>query len=237
LIAFNGTTFGVNPSGISYWHRELTFVDVMKTSHADWTPQTHTDYTWNTGESVALRSDGYAKSLGVDQAVGTMMLRYLDENAEDGTYVVRWDGGGVLECSLNVKSIVRGAGFMKCEMDFTTEFNNGLFVRIEWTNPFDPVRNVRVFLPGFDHGAIRSSNLSASAAGPWSVLPFHPRLLVRNIPPPPHSRLSVPSSLFLYSQCRLSPLLVASLSAQDFLQPFPILRFIDYSQANSYASG
>jgi hypothetical protein len=181
LIALNGTTFGVNPSGISYWHRELTFVDVMKTSHADWTPQTHTDSTWNTGESVALRSDGYPESLGVDEAVGTMMLRDLDENAEDGSYVVRWDGDGVLECSLNVKSIVRGAGFMKCEMDFTTEFNNGLFVRIEWTNPFDPVRNVRVFLPGFDPGVIRSSNLSASAAGSWSVMPFHPRLLVNNI--------------------------------------------------------
>jgi len=167
----------VNPSGISYWQRELTFVDVMKTSHTSWTAQTHTDSTWNTNDEISLRKDGYPASLLVDQAVGTMMLRDLDEHAEDGEYMVRWDGDGVLKCSLNVISIRRGPGWMKCDMDFTTEFNNGLFLRIEWTNPLNPVTNVRVYLPGFDPGVVRARNIT-SVSGPWSVMPFHPRLLV-----------------------------------------------------------
>jgi hypothetical protein len=174
----NSTTFGVNPSGISYWRRELTFVDVMKTSQTTWIPQTHTDGTWNTNDEVLLRKDGYPASLLVNQAVGTMMLRDLDENAEDGEYMVRWDGDGVLRCSLNVLSIRRGPGWMKCDMDFTTEFNNGLFLRIEWTNPVNPVTNVRVYLPGFDPGVVRASN-TTSVSGPWNIMPFHPRLVVR----------------------------------------------------------
>ena len=71
------------------------------------------------------------------------------------------DGDGVLECTLNVVAIRRGTGIMLCEMDFTTEFNNGLFVRIKWTNPSNPVTNVRVFLPGFDAGVVIGGASSA----------------------------------------------------------------------------
>lgn len=154
----------------------------MKTSHADWTPQTHTDYTWDTDAVIPLGPEGYPLALGVNDAVGTLMFRDLEENAEDGTYIVRWDGDGVLSCGLNLVSITRAAGVMECTMDFTTEFNNGLFVRIEWTNPADPVTNVRVFYPGFDQGVVAGSGSGAgsgvggTAAGPWAALPFHPHL-------------------------------------------------------------
>ena len=67
------------------------------------------------------------------------------------------------------------AGLLECAMTFTTDFNNGLFLRIEWTNPSDPVRNIRVFMPGFDEGIVVGG--VASAAGPWPALPFHPHIL------------------------------------------------------------
>ena len=84
----NRNVFGVNPSGISYWSREITLVDVMKASYASWTPQTHTDSTWDTGANVMLQDDGYPAFLEADQAVGSMMLRDLEENAEDGAILL-----------------------------------------------------------------------------------------------------------------------------------------------------
>ena len=195
----NTTIFGANPSGLSYWSRQAAFVDMMK-SASEWIPQTHSSYTWDTGETIEFGSnDGYPLELGVDQAAGTLMLRDVEKHAEDGVYVVRWDGDGVLSCSLNIKSTVRFAGRMECTMKFTTDFNNGLFVRVEWTNPGNPVRNVRVFMPGFDEGVTVNPE-TPTALGPWPSMPFHPHIL-------------------------------------RFLEPFPVLRWMDWMQANSYSSG
>jgi hypothetical protein len=173
------TKFGVGLAGIAYWMRQAVFTDVMKTSHENWTPQRHTDFTWDTGFAVPLRDDGYPTELGRDQKVGVMMLRDLEQNGEDGVYVVRWDGDGVVDCGLNVVNWLRAPGKLECTVKLTTEFNNGLFVSIKLTNPADPVRNVRVFMPGFDQGVtlMPSGSPAPSAKGPWPAMPFHPHLL------------------------------------------------------------
>jgi len=46
----------------------------------------------------------------------------------------------------------------------STGGNNGLFITVERTNPNNPVRNIRVLMPGFD-------------AARAEALPFHPRFL------------------------------------------------------------
>ena len=86
--------------------------DAMKQSHTSWTVQTHTDSTWDTGLQVSLTSSGYPARMAENQAVGTMLFRDCDEHVEDGTYMVRWDGDGVLECTLNVVATRRGTGWM-----------------------------------------------------------------------------------------------------------------------------
>jgi hypothetical protein len=48
-------------------------------------------------------------------------------------------------------------------LQLSTDFNNGLELVVERVNGSDPVRNIRVYLPGFE------------AAGPSQ--PFHPTLL------------------------------------------------------------
>jgi hypothetical protein len=199
------TVFGVGLSGLSYWSRQAVFTDVMKSSSSTWISQHFTDYTWSTGETLHTAGTDYPARLGPNQAVGVMMLRDLMENAEDGVYTVRWDGDGIVLCSLEAVAIVRpAAGVMLCTMNFTTQFNNGLFLRIQYTNPSDPVRNLRVFMPGFDEGNLAGPGadgvVAASAAGPWPAVPFHPHLL-------------------------------------RFLEPFPVLRFMDWMDANSQLSG
>ena len=56
------------------------------------------------------------------------------------------------------------AGLAQLEVKPSTDFNNGLFVTVERTNPANPVRNIRVLMPGFD-------------AATAEALPFHPRFL------------------------------------------------------------
>jgi hypothetical protein len=46
----------------------------------------------------------------------------------------------------------------------STGLNNGLFVTVERTNPANPIRNIRVLMPGFD-------------AARAEAMPFHPRFL------------------------------------------------------------
>lgn len=75
------------------------------------------------------------------------------------------------------------AGLAEVDVTPSTDFNNGLFVTVERTNPNNPVRNIRVLMPGFD---------AATAV----TLPFHPRFMAT-------------------------------------LQPFGVLRFMDWMKANA----
>lgn len=112
------TVIGVGLSGICYWQRNSPFVDVMKSS-SSWIAQhiAAGDFTWSTEEYLPGTEDGdYPTSLGRNQGAGVMMLRDLAENAENGDYVVRWDGDGILICSLDVVLIVRSPGKMVCTM-------------------------------------------------------------------------------------------------------------------------
>ena len=102
----------------------------------------------------------YPLRLGANELVQSLVMRDLEQvGTVSGEFVVRWDGDGVLGCEgLDVGSaddrVRRGpqAGVLRCDVQFSSDFNNGLSVQVLYTNPLDPVRNVRAFLPGFDEG-------------------------------------------------------------------------------------
>ena len=90
-----------------------------------------------------------------------MMIRDLYGHAPAGVYVVTYDGDGILSPTMSdIKSVRRGVGRMEVEVQPSTVFNNGFFLVIERTNPADPIRNIRVIMPGFEHRA--------------KSFPFHP---------------------------------------------------------------
>ncbi|EKX35128.1 hypothetical protein GUITHDRAFT_80080, partial [Guillardia theta CCMP2712] len=154
---------GMNVGGISDWSTEWTFVDVFKASR-DWIPQDFTSFTWATGipiEVSDLGDNDYPTRLKPNQRVGTMMIRDLYGHAPAGVYVVTYDGDGILSPIMSdIKSVRRGVGRMEVEVQPSTVFNNGFFLVIERTNPADPIRNIRVIMPGFEHRA--------------KSFPFHP---------------------------------------------------------------
>lgn len=151
---------GINLAAIADWSAELPYVDVFKGSRA-WISQ---DYfpgkDWDTATPQHLSAD-YPSRLSENQRLGTMMIRDLKEHVPAGVYVVLYDGDGVLTFSMDVVAVKRAVGRIEVTVSPSSGLNNGLFLIVERTNPADPVRNIRVFMPGYED---------------WPV-PFHPFFL------------------------------------------------------------
>jgi hypothetical protein len=154
---------GINIGGIADWSTEWVFVDVHRPSR-DWESQEFPSSTWNTGARLDVRPDGYLRSLGPNQMAGSMMVRDLGGHYPRGTYVVLYDGDGILHFSMSdVVAYRRGVGRVEVDVKPGTGGNNGIFLTVERTNPADPVRNIRVVMPGFEERFAR--------------FPFHPFFL------------------------------------------------------------
>ncbi|GIL87895.1 hypothetical protein Vretifemale_15941 [Volvox reticuliferus] len=168
---------GINLEGISDWSRSWTFVDVFKASRA-WIPQSQIpDGPWSTGAPISLinRTDGpggrtavgYPAVLAPLQKVSTLVERDLQAHAPGGVYTILYDGKGTLDFGLSdVKKIeFVEAGYIRVNFYPSTDFNNGLLVKVERTDPQDPIRNIRVIMPGYEQAAV------------WGDQPFHPAFL------------------------------------------------------------
>jgi hypothetical protein len=110
-------------------------------------------------------SNGWVSKLHPNQIAGTMMIRDLQGHIPAGVYTVLWEGEGVVSFSMDV-DVPRyvDAGRAEVKLAPSTLGNNGLYLTIERTNPANPVRNIRVLMPGFD-------------AATEAAMPFHPLLL------------------------------------------------------------
>ncbi len=152
-------TLGVNLGWWTYFTPECVFVDVFKGA-SDWIPQLVTGGPWNTGEAIATRADGYPASLNPGRAVAALMLREFPQGYPAGRYVCLWDGTGDVELTLDARVVLRSANRLEADVRPTHE---GVLLRIVRTDPTDPVRNVRVLLPGHE--------------ATYGTQPFHARFL------------------------------------------------------------
>jgi hypothetical protein len=126
---------------------------------------------WDTGLPINV-SGGYPSALGPNQRAGRMMIRDLQRHGVSGLYTVLHDGDGLLTFSMDVQRVWRPApGRAEVQVELTAQMNNGLFVSVDRTNPLDPVRNIRVFTPGFG-----GRGGSSSRAG-YRGTPFHPAFI------------------------------------------------------------
>jgi hypothetical protein len=154
---------GINLAGVVDWSPEWVYLDVFKGGRA-WISQDFFPGTeWSTATQQALSADyaDYPSSLAANQKLGSLMVRDLHEHVPGGVYVVTYDGDGVLTFSMDVVAEKRGVGRVEVTVVPSSGLNNGLFLIIERTNPADPIRNIRVLMPGYEH---------------WP-LPFHPLYL------------------------------------------------------------
>jgi hypothetical protein len=151
---------GINLAGPADWNTELPFVDVFRLSRT-WISQRN-GAGWGQGPKLELDSKGWVQRLEPDCFAETPLCTIEGGHYPSGEWTVLWDGDGQVELSKG-KVTLSGPGRMVVNLDSQ---GGGFFLRLRRTNPADPVRHIRVLMPGFTAEAV--------AENPW-----HPTFLAR----------------------------------------------------------
>jgi hypothetical protein len=146
--AHHPVSIGTNLHGVADWHSGWVFVDVFKHRRA-WIPQT-TDPNgpWDTGESILLTDGGWVAELKPNQVATTLMCWDLDGHYPAGTYVCLYDGTGQIEFAAAARATRSDPGRIEVDVD---PLRGGIMLKIVATDPADPIRNIRLIMPGFEH--------------------------------------------------------------------------------------
>lgn len=151
---------GINLAGPADWMTELPFVDVFRTSRP-WISQRQ-GASWGKGPELALDDLGWVKHLEPDCYAETMLCTIPGGHYPSGVYTVLYAGEGTLTAGLNAKTKETARGKLLLDVDAS---KGGFSLRLTATNPENPVRDIRVVMPGF-------TDIFAED-------PFHPAFLKR----------------------------------------------------------
>jgi len=151
---------GINLAGPSDWNTELPFVDVFHLSRR-WISQKQGE-GWGQGPSLELDEHGWVKRLAPGCFAETPLCTIQGGHYPSGRWTVLWDGEGTIDLS-------KGTVISNTPGQLVVELNSqggGFFLRLRATQPANPVRNIRVLMPGF--------SAAEATANPW-----HPAFLAR----------------------------------------------------------
>lgn len=154
------TRMGINLAGPADWSSELPFVDVFRQSRV-WISQ-RKGAAWGKGPELELDDLGWVKRLEPDCYAESMLCTISGGHYPAGLYTVLYEGEGVLECGQNARTVESVPGRVRIEVDAA---KGGFSLRLMRTDPRNPVRNIRVILPGFE--------------ATWEKDPFNPAFLAR----------------------------------------------------------
>ena len=132
---------GTNLGGITDSDPSWPFVDAMKTSRA-WISG-NTDGTWDDGRAFDVDSNGWVRSLAPNQVAKTLMFWDLDGRYPMGQYTVLYDGIGTIEYFGGAQRVSTTTGTDVIEVGA-----GGIGLTITTIDPDDPMRNIRVLMPG-----------------------------------------------------------------------------------------
>ena len=151
---------GINLNGPADWNSELPFVDVFRFSRP-WISQKQGE-PWGRGPELALDEHGWVQRLAPDCWAETPLCTIEGGHYPSGRYTVLYDGRGKLDFwgAASVATSVPG----RVEIDVDAA-KGGFFLRLLETDSQDPLRNIRVIMPGF--------------ADRYRQQPFHPVFLER----------------------------------------------------------
>lgn len=152
-----GAELGLNLAGIADWSTEMPFVDLFRRARA-WVPQEE-GKPWGQGPKLELSADGYPARLGAGQYATTVIS---GGGHPAGLYTLLHDGKGELRVWGDVKEVKDEGGG---RLSFSSEGRGAIFIDLKATDAADPVRNIRVLMPGFENQ--------------YGENPFHPHFLER----------------------------------------------------------
>lgn len=152
---------GINLDMVADWAPAWVFVDVFK--HArPWIAQLPNSMSvWDTGTAIVTDRHGWPL-LKPGQAAATLMLREIGGHYPGGVYTCFYEGKGALEFGMDAKLLESQPGQASL---LVTPSQAGIFFKINQSDPADPIRNVRLVMPGFESS--------------YEQQPFHPLFLER----------------------------------------------------------
>ncbi|MEZ6190316.1 MAG: hypothetical protein R3C45_03395 [Phycisphaerales bacterium] len=160
---------GMNLADVTYYTREWVFVDAMKQSR-DWLPtRSGSSDPWDSGESLKLDADGWPILRAPGEAAHTIMYHDTEGAYPAGRYVCTWEGDGEVVLGWDAREVNRRNRRVTADVNPT---NLGIYLRIDSSNPNDPVRNVKVWLPGFEDAKSAFHPFYLQRLKPFSVIRF-----------------------------------------------------------------
>lgn len=136
-------SIGTNLGAISDSTPEFAFIDVMKSSRA-WISGS-TAGAWDDGRAVDVDENGWVRSLAPGQVARTLMFWDLGDRYPRGRYVVLYQGKGTLGYGAGARLDAARSTAGRDEIDVGL---GGLELTITSIDPADPLRNIRVIVPG-----------------------------------------------------------------------------------------
>lgn len=134
---------GVNLTSVHSEAPSLPFIDVFKQSRP-WVAQRERSLARNAGAHLDLTEDGWIRLLSPGQRATKRIVgggRY-----PAGRYLVSYDGRGDLSFRLDATIV----GKRGKELVVEVGPKDGVVLEITHTDRLDPVRNIKMYLPGFD---------------------------------------------------------------------------------------
>ncbi len=194
LLAADGhMAVGMNLENVVDWSPAWTFTDAFQASRP-WIAQaidlSTGGLTWDVGGArpLTLDADGNVAALEtwseggrtLSQAAGTLMFRELGGAYAAGTYRAEWLGTGEVTFGFDARVAASGStpgGIHWADLEVTPT-DAGIYLRIDATDPADPVRDIHVWMPDWQGRRFAGQRWQPGAA----FSPFHPLFLERLAP-------------------------------------------------------
>ncbi|MEM6315801.1 MAG: hypothetical protein AAF743_17060, partial [Planctomycetota bacterium] len=170
IVRLPGSAIGV--AGVSTVAVNLPLNNVFKHNNT-WISGPKAGGAWDDQRPIELDANGYPVALLDDQVARSVLFQDDGGHHPIGQYVVEWDGTGDIE--------VRGQYVFEWETAPGVTDNRKVFIHSEpgniyinllETDPADPVRNIRVWLPGREDSASYFTDEFKANLEPFPVLRF-----------------------------------------------------------------
>jgi hypothetical protein len=189
----DNSALGINLAGVTYWSSEIVFVDLFR--HAQTFKSQAPGKGYGEGGPLDLTETGWVHSLRSDgQFTDSIVFSQPKLGYPAGVYTCLYEGQGKIEFAYGTRIVEEKPG--RIPVDVKSE-QNLLTLRITQTDPADPVRNVRMILPGFEgtyqdqpfHRTSSSGGRSSRSCVSWTCsAPTTPSKLTGPTDPRPRCR-------------------------------------------------
>lgn len=156
---------GMNLSEIAYYSREWAFVDAVRSARP-WVSTNTSGQPFDTGQTVQTDANGWPL-LQPGQAAHTLLLTDKPAAYPTGQYVVTWEGSGTLAFGFDATN-VQTVGSNRMTFNVNSATKNGILMRAM----NGPVKNIHVWMPGYEDAPSPFHPLFIEKLQPFGVIRF-----------------------------------------------------------------